>query len=104
MPDILQNFRELLKHDPLIYLPFAEKPERQMFLIARTEVPPATLSDTIRRELQQMDPNLAAYEVYTLEDRIASHRLTVRLFGTICTVFAGVATALAAIGLYAVIL
>jgi predicted permease len=104
VPDILQNFRELLKHDPLIYIPFAAKPERQMFLIARTEVPPATLSDTIRRELQEMDANLAAYEVYTLEDRIASHRLTVRLFGTICTVFAGVATALAAIGLYAVML
>ncbi|MGB7846380.1 MAG: ABC transporter permease [Candidatus Acidiferrum sp.] len=104
VPDILQNFRELLKHDPLIYLPFAEKPERQMFLVARTEVPPATMSGAVRRELQQIDANLAVYEVRTLEDRIAESRLTVSLFGGVCTVFAAVATVLAAIGLYAVIM
>jgi predicted permease len=104
VPDILQNFRELLKHDPLVYLPFAEKPERQMYLLARTEVPPATMSRAIRRELQQIDGNLAVYDLRTLEDRIAGSRLTVSLFGTICTVFAVVATVLAAIGLYAVIM
>jgi putative ABC transport system permease protein len=104
VPDILQNFRELLRHDPLIYLPYAERPESQMFLVARTEVPPATMAGAIRRELQQMDGNLAVYEVLTLQDRIAQRRLTVTLFGGICTVFAAVATILAAIGLYAVIM
>lgn len=103
-PDILQNFRESLKHDPLLYLPFAEKPDRQMFLIARTGVPPATLSDGFRREVQSLDANLAVYDVRTLDDRIAQSRLTVRFFGAICTVFAIVATVLAAIGLYAVIM
>lgn len=104
VPDILQNFRELLKHDPLIYLPFAEKPERQMFLVARTEVPPSTMTGAFRREVQRMDANLAVYEVRTLEDRIAESRLTVSLFGGVCTVFAGVATVLAAIGLFAVVM
>ena len=104
VPDILQNFREHLKHDPLVYLPFAEEPERQMFLLARTAVPPATLTDAFRREVQRMDANLAVYDVRTLEDRLAESRLTVSLFGTMCTVFACVATVLAAIGLYAVIL
>src|SRR5215469_14832988 len=104
VPDILQNFREHLKHDPLVYLPFAEEPERQMFLLARTAVPPATLTDAFRREVERMDANLAVYDVRTLADRIAKSRLTVSLFGTMCTVFACVATVLAAIGLYAVIL
>jgi putative ABC transport system permease protein len=103
VPDILQNFREHLKHDPLVYLPFAEEPERQMFLVARTEVPPATLADSFRHEVQRIDANLAVYEVRTLEERIAESRLTVSLFGTMCTAFAVVATVLAAIGLYAVI-
>ena len=49
------------------------------------------------------DENLALDDVRSLEQRIAESRLTVSLFGAICTVFAGVATALAAIGLYAVI-
>jgi putative ABC transport system permease protein len=104
VPDILQNFRQHLKHDPLVYLPFAQKPERQMFLVARTEVAPASLAEGFRREVQRMDGNLAVYEVRTLEDRIAESRLTVSLFGAICTVFALVATVLAGIGLYAVIL
>jgi len=41
--------------------------------------------------------------VRTLQNRIAEGRLTVSLFGAICSIFAGVATMLAAIGLYAVI-
>ena len=103
VPDILQNFRRHLQHDPLIYLPFAEQPTRQAFLIARTQVPPTTLAKAFRREVQRLDENLALDDVRSLEERIAESRLTVSLFGAICTVFAGVATALAAIGLYAVI-
>jgi putative ABC transport system permease protein len=103
VPDILQNFRKNLQHDPLVYVPFAEMPERQVFLVARTLVPPATLADAFRREVQRVDENLAVYEVCTLENRIAESRLTVSLFGAMCSIFAGVATVLAAIGLYGVI-
>jgi putative ABC transport system permease protein len=103
VPDILQNFRQYLERDPLIYVPFAEIPQRQMFLIERTVVPPATLADTFRREVQKLDANLPVYEVRTLDNRIAENRLSVSLFGAMCSVFAGIATLLAAIGLYAVI-
>jgi len=103
VPDILQNFRQHLQRDPLIYVPYAEKPDRQVFLVARTLVPPATLADAFRREVQRLDENLAVYEVRTLESRIAESRLTVSLFGAICSIFAVVATVLAAIGLYGVI-
>jgi predicted permease len=103
VPDVLQNFRQTLELDPLIYVPFAEKPQRQTFLVARTGVPPASLSDPFRREVQRMDDNLAVYEVRTLENRIAESRLGVSLFGALYSVFAGVATLLAAVGLYAVI-
>jgi predicted permease len=103
VPDILQNFRKNLQRDPLIYVPYAEKPDRQVFLFARTLVPPATLADAFRREVQRVDENLAVYEVRTLENRIAENHLTVSLFGAICSIFAAVATVLAAIGLYGVI-
>jgi len=103
VPDILQNFRQNLERDPLIYLPFAEKPEQQAFLVARTRVPPATLAGAFRREVQRLDENLAVYDVRTLENRIAEGRLTVGLFSAICSIFAGIATVLAAIGLYGVI-
>src|SRR5439155_199499 len=48
-------------------------------------------------------PPVVVYEVRTLESRIAESRLTVSLFGAICSIFAVVATVLAAIGLYGVI-
>lgn len=102
VPDILQNFRENLEHDPLIYVPFSEMPQRQTFLIARADVPPASLADEFRREVQDIDARLPVWDVRTLDNRIAETRLSVSLFGAMCGVFAGIATILAAIGLYAV--
>jgi putative ABC transport system permease protein len=102
VPDILQNSRQNLERDPLIYVPFSEMPQRQTFLIARTDVPPASLADAFRREVQNVDARLPLWDVRTLDSRIAEDRLSVSLFGAMCGVFAGIATILAAIGLYAV--
>src|SRR5262249_25024942 len=60
-------------------------------------------AQAFRREVHRVDEDLPVYDVRTLEDRIAENRLTPRLFGAICSVFAGIATVLAAIGLYAVV-
>ncbi|HXW55155.1 MAG TPA: ABC transporter permease [Candidatus Cybelea sp.] len=103
VPDILQNFPQNLERDPLIYLPFAQRPDRRTLLMVRTSVPPQTVTDAIRREVQKMDAGLPLYDVRTLDEHIAQNRLTVNLFGGICSVFAGIATVLAATGLYAVI-
>jgi putative ABC transport system permease protein len=103
VPDVLQNFRDNLEHDPLIYVPFSEMPQRQTFLIVRTSVPPAILAAGFRREVQRIDSALPVYDIRTLDSRIAETRLSVSLFGGMCSVFACIATILAAIGLYAVI-
>jgi putative ABC transport system permease protein len=102
VPDILQDFRHPLEHSPLIYLPYAEAPQRVAYLVARTGVPPSTLAQAFRTEVQRVDEALPVYEVRSLEDRIAENRLTTSLFGAICTVFAVVALVLASIGLYSV--
>lgn len=102
VPDILQNFRNPLEHDPLIYLPFSEDPRREMFIVARTRVPPATLARPFRRAVRNLDENLPVYEVRTLEGRLAESRLTVNLLGAMFAVFAAVALVLATVGLYAV--
>jgi putative ABC transport system permease protein len=103
LPDVLQNFRNPLQHDPLIYLPYAEEPQREMLIVARTRVPPSTLAGAFGRAVQSMDPNLPVYEVRTLENRLAQQRLTTKLLGGMFSVFAGVALLLASIGLYAVV-
>jgi putative ABC transport system permease protein len=101
--DVLQNQRQKAQRDSLLYLPFAEQPASQFFLVARTSVPPESLGDPFRRSVQEIDGNLAVDGMRTLEDHIAEGRLTVSMFSGICTVFAAVATVLAAIGLYGVL-
>jgi putative ABC transport system permease protein len=103
LPDVLQNFRNPIEHDPLIYLPYAQQPQREMFIVAKTRIVPAILADVFRRTLRNIDPNMAAYDVRTLEDRLAQARLSVTLLGGMFTVFACIALVLASIGLYAVI-
>ncbi len=103
VPDILQNFRRPLEHDPLIYVTLAAEPMREMYVVARTRIPPALLTREFRRTVQMVDPNLAVYDLRTLENRLAESRLSVRLLGGMFTIFAGIALVLAAVGLYAVI-
>ena len=104
VPDIQQTSPQRpLEYAPLIYLPYAAEPQRVMFIVARTGVPPLTLGEPFRREVQSLDENLPVYEVRTLEDRIAVNHLNVGLWGLLFSIFAGVALVLASVGLYAVI-
>jgi putative ABC transport system permease protein len=105
VPDIQQNFQRPVEHAPLIYLPYGagDDPQRMMFLIARTTVPPSSMAEPFRREVQSLDENLPVFDVRTLEDRISLSRLDVGAFVILFTIFAGVALALASVGLYAVV-
>ncbi len=101
-PDILQNFRHPVQRDPMIYLPYAGESPGGVFVIARTRVPAATLAEAFRQEPPALDPDVAAFEIQTLESRIAQQRLNVGAFSAVFTTFAMVALLLAAVGLYAV--
>ncbi len=100
--DVQQNFQRPLQYDPLLYLPYTARPPRQIFLVARTTVPPATLVDPFRKEVQALDENLPVYDIRTLENVVAQNRLNVGAFGVLFTVFAAIALVLASVGLYAV--
>ncbi len=103
VPDVQQDFRQLLQHDPIVYLPYAAEPQRSAYVIARTAIAPGSLAGAFRRAVQSLDENLPAENVATLEDTISQRRLSVTAFGKLFSVFAAVALALAALGLYGVI-
>jgi len=103
VPDILQNFRSPLEHDPLIYLPYAFEPQREMYVVSRSGIAPAAALERFRAVVKELDPNLAIYDADTLEESLARNRLQATLLGGMFTVFATIALALAAVGLYAVI-
>ena len=103
VPDIQQNFQRPLDHAPIIYLPYGADPPRGMFLTARTTVPPSTLGQAFRKEVQGLDENLPVVGVKTLEQLIANSRIDSAVFAVLFSIFAGIALVLASVGLYAVV-
>jgi len=102
-PNILQNGIAVSAYDPLMYFPYRQLPIDDVALMARTRVPPATLINAFRRETQAIDGDLPLYNVRTLEERLATNGWEVAIVASLFSIFAGIALALAAIGLYAVI-
>jgi len=102
-PEIQQNLMSPLGRMPLVYLSYDANPARSAFVIARTAVPPATLTDSFRRIVQSLDENLPAQNVLPLGDRIDQSRLNVTAFSKLFAIFAAIALVLAWVGLYAVV-
>lgn len=100
---IQQDLMRPFGRQPLLYLPFDAEPQRSIQVLARTEVPPATLVEAFRRSVQSLDQNLPAQNVVSLEDRISNSLLNVTGFGKLFSLFAAIALLLAAVGLYAVV-
>jgi putative ABC transport system permease protein len=99
-PNILQSDTGM---EPLIYRHYRQEPQWSMTVMVSAAVSAETLGDSLRRALQSVDAELPASRAgETLDDSIDKSRWPLRVFGTLFTVFAAVALALASIGLYAV--
>ena len=86
-----------------IYEPFRQRPYPYMTLAVRSELAPASLSRAIARAAREVEPDLAVYNIRTMErqieDSILARRLSVALVGA----FAVLALFLAAFGTYGVL-
>jgi predicted permease len=86
-----------------LYFPHAQLPGRTLNVVVRTTADPSSLGPAVRKELRDMDPDLPVYNVRTMKERVdeslARRRFSMLLF----TIFAVVASGLAAVGVYGVI-
>ena len=87
---------------PEYYAPLAQAPYPSVILAVRSLSDPAGLTSAIRREVQAIDPAQPIAHVRTLEQVVADSIAPRKLSVVLLAVFAGVALALAAVGIYGV--
>ena len=88
---------------PEIYLPLRQWPVSLMSVVIRTATPPSSLTEAVRSEVYAVDPNLPLSNVRTLDQIVAKSISQPRFYMTLLTIFAGVALALAGIGIFGVL-
>ena len=86
-----------------LYLPQTQYPlTRAMNVVLRTTTDPAALAAAVNHELHELDPDLPMYRVVTMEQRVAESLARRRFTTVLLALFAGLAFALAGIGIYGV--
>jgi predicted permease len=103
--NIVQNDPTLQNFDPLVYLPYRQRPGPYMFVFVRTRVPPGSLGNAFRRAAQAIDSDARVSVVMPLEERLhqVSSFAFQRNMSALLLVFAAIALLLATVGLYAVV-
>jgi predicted permease len=87
---------------PYLYLPVYQRPSYASVVYLRTGAAPGTLGDTIRREVQGVDPSVPVFAVRAMDEVIAKYLADRRFALELLGIFAGVALLLASTGIYAV--
>jgi len=86
--------------DPQYYLPYAQAVVTNPYLVVRTDQDAATMRDVIKAAVHELDKGVPVYQVSTMGDYISKSAAQPRFQAVLLTGFAGIALALAAIGLY----
>ena len=103
IPDV--KFRDLRETPPAqAYFPYYQDTKfRFMNFYLRTQMDPRILMDALRERLRQFDSNVPVVGLQTVNEVIGFSLRTERLVASLSAVYGGLATLLAAIGLYGVL-
>ncbi len=88
----------------MVYFHYRQRmPGRTLWLGARAAGGDGRIAPAIREELRRVDPEVALFDVKSMEERLSLSMRNRRAAMSICLVFAGLALALSAIGIYGVL-
>jgi len=89
---------------PLFFMPYKQDESiGAINFYIRTAVEPAQVISSIRSTMLGLDPNLPLEDMKTLEDQVKESVVIDRVISLLAAAFAGLATILAAVGLYGVL-
>jgi len=86
-----------------LYFPFKQRGTNSLYVVARTASDPAAMSGAVVGAIHNVDPNIAVYDISTMEARLQRSLARQRFSMTLLGSFAGFALILAAIGVYGVL-
>ncbi|MGH7551589.1 MAG: FtsX-like permease family protein, partial [Longimicrobiales bacterium] len=86
------------------YTPYTQLARQSgMFFYVRTAADPLRVAPLVRQAVASLDPDLPLRELKTMETQIDENLFAERLISKLTGIFAGLATVLAAVGLYGVL-
>ncbi|MFQ5744452.1 MAG: ABC transporter permease [Acidobacteriota bacterium] len=89
--------------DDTIYLPYRQDPWPWLALVVKASADPATLVEAVRNQVRELDPNLALYNLRTMRRVISTTVAADRFRVLLLAVLAGLALALATVGIYGLV-
>jgi putative ABC transport system permease protein len=88
---------------PVVYMPLAQNHETGMTLYVRASVSPASLVAPLRREIQELEPNLPVPAIVPMTQTIGTSLYAARMGAWLLGTFGGLALLLAVVGIYGVL-
>ena len=88
---------------PVIYLSYLQAPKRDMDFTVRAHSGTLTLAADVRAAAYALDPGVSLVGLGTMDGAVSDSLAPLRILGILMFIFAGVALALAALGIYGVL-
>ncbi|MGC2696612.1 MAG: ABC transporter permease, partial [Candidatus Angelobacter sp.] len=88
---------------PYMYVPLVQNPNAAVTLFFRMQTDPKTVLSTVRSKVQEMDRNLPITNVWPIGEVISQSLWAASFAASLLTVFALIAMALCAVGIYGVV-
>jgi putative ABC transport system permease protein len=88
---------------PIAYMPLSQRHETGMTLYVRSAMPAGSLVSQVRREIQQLEPDLPVPAIETMSESISTQLFAQRMGANLLAGFGGLALLLASLGVYGVL-
>jgi putative ABC transport system permease protein len=85
-----------------VYQPYEQQPQGRLSIVLHTQGNPTAMAPQLRAEIRAIDPDQALYDLMPMTEAVAEDTWDLGFFTSLMRVFAAIAAAIAAVGIYGV--